>query len=607
MDMTMSPDETTASAEALHGMRERIAELEQAEARLKQAEAVLAGRNQVLERLAFGAPLEEILSLLIEVAEDFRPELTCSVLLLDCKNGRLQHGAAPGLPDFYNRAVNGLRIGPGVGSCGTAAYTGQRVVVEDVATHPYWSDFQDLAERAGIRACWSEPILSSGGDILGTFAMYYRRPCRPEKHELELIHSFAQLAGIAIERRRLDESLETSVQDRTRQLSEANESLKREVAERKQAEHRFRRLLEAAPDAMVIVDRQGRIVLANEEAEKVFGYTRAELLGQPLEMLVPERFRERHVQSRHAFAGCPHVRAMGAGPELYGRRKDGSEFQAEISLGPIQTEEGLLVSSAIRDITERKRVERFLHENSAQMLAAQKIQQRLLPSASPNIPGFDIAGAVYPAEFAAGDYFDYLPMADQSVGVVVGDVSGHGLGPSLLMASTHAYLRTLSQSGNNVPDMLAMVNSSLLAETEDDRFVTMLFACINPKTRTIVCANAGHPTGYVLDSPGAIKALLESEAMPLGVMPGTKFPVGEPITLDPGDLVVLLTDGILEAMAPDGEFFGSQRVLDVVRENRHGKAAEITVALREAVRVFSQQEDLTDDVTAVVIKVEQAG
>jgi sigma-B regulation protein RsbU (phosphoserine phosphatase) len=260
------------------------------------------------------------------------------------------------------------------------------------------------------------------------------------------------------------------------------------------------------------------------------------------------------------------------------------------------------------DITERKQAmealrasKESLRERESHLLAAEAIQARLWPKAPPALAGFDIAGATYPAEFAAGDYFDYIPMADGSWGFVIADVSGHGLAPGIVMALAYAHVRSLARICSEPTEIVRQVNQFLLDET--DPFVTLLFARLVPNTRSLTWINAGHPSGCILDSADNIKAHMESTTVPLAVLPDLTFSSHEAVTLEPGDMVLLLTDGILEAGSVAGAGFGIERTLKVVTANRNRRASEIVEAIHFAVQEFCRPGKPSDDISAIVIKV----
>jgi PAS domain S-box-containing protein len=173
----------------------------------RRAEALTAAQKQVLELIATGAPLANVLEALVRLLEAQSPAMLCSILLLDPDGLHLRHGAAPNLPESYNRLIDGLAIGPSVGSCGTAAFRREAVIVSDTYTDPLWADYRELAREHGLRACWSTPIFATSGRVLGTFAMYYRKPRDPSAGDFELIEAATHIAGIAIERAQVEEAL----------------------------------------------------------------------------------------------------------------------------------------------------------------------------------------------------------------------------------------------------------------------------------------------------------------------------------------------------------------------------------------------------------------
>ena len=159
----------------------------------------LALHNQILQQINQQIELPKLLDELTRQIEALHSGMLCSIFLLDKEGKHLLHGAAPSLPDFYNQAINGLAIGNGVGSCGTAAYRRERVIVENIHQHPYWEGFHDLAKLANIQSCWSQPIKNNKGEMLGTFAIYHRQPAQPTNAEITLIENYAILAQLGIE------------------------------------------------------------------------------------------------------------------------------------------------------------------------------------------------------------------------------------------------------------------------------------------------------------------------------------------------------------------------------------------------------------------------
>lgn len=211
-------------------------------------------RNHVLELLAHGAPLATILGAIVRGVEQEQPDMLCSVMLLDSEGERLLNGAAPSLPDFYNDAFDGFGVGIGAGSFGTASFTGQRVIVEDIRTHPYWAAYKDLTAKAGLGACWSEPIRAASGKVLGTFSIYHRQAHLPTDEEIRVIEKAANLAEIALGRSHADQAL-------------------------KESEQLLSDILENVTAYIYLKDTQGRYLFANRLLREWFAAPMEEIVG----------------------------------------------------------------------------------------------------------------------------------------------------------------------------------------------------------------------------------------------------------------------------------------------------------------------------------------
>jgi serine phosphatase RsbU (regulator of sigma subunit) len=257
--------------------------------------------------------------------------------------------------------------------------------------------------------------------------------------------------------------------------------------------------------------------------------------------------------------------------------------------------------AVLQDISEALKIQ----EREVQLRLARQIQRKFY-RAAPAVQGFDIAAAAYPAYETSGDYFDFITLPHNHMGIAIGDVEGHGFGSALVMALTRAYVHSFAAMGLEVDQILTQVNRMLVEDLGDGCFVTLMLASLDMGTRSLVYAGAGHIPGCVLNISGAVEHTLESSGPPLGLFPSVRFSRNPSITLCPGQLLVLFTDGITESVSPDGKEWGAQGALNYVAKHARQPASQLVVGLhREALR-FACNVAQKDDIASVVVKVQPA-
>lgn len=382
-----------------------------------------------------------------------------------------------------------------------------------------------------------------------------------------------------------------------------------DITERKRLEHRFRQAVESAPNAIVMVNKSGTIEMVNSQTERSFGYSRTELIGQPIEILVPERFRNAHIGYRQAYLAAPVSRPMGMGRELYGLRKDGTEFPVEIGLSLIDSEEETLVLSTIVEITARKAAEQQIREAQINLAIAQseiKIAQRIQASLSPSVPiksaHFEVTGYCLPADQVGGDYFDYFYRNEDHLDMVIADVSGHSIGPALFMVETRSAIRTQASGSATPAETLKVLNSFLFEDLDrSDYFITLFYLQYDITFQQLSFANAGHPPALLLRSSQSECRQLDAEGLILGVNKNVIFEERN-VTLSQGDLILLYTDGLTEAENPHGEFFGLKRLNDILVQHAQQSPQAIIELLLEQLEQFCCRESFSDDITLLIFK-----
>jgi diguanylate cyclase (GGDEF)-like protein/PAS domain S-box-containing protein len=311
-------------------------------------------RSQILEMLAGGAMLQQILTVMVTGVERLHPGVRCGIQLLDSEGRRFHKGIGPSLPDFFNASCDGLEIGIGVGSCGTSAFTGERVIVEDIASHPYWAPYLDLAERAELGACWSQPIRSSSHRVLGTLAIYHRTAHSPSGADIALIEQMARLASIAIEKSQAEARL-------------------------RESEERYRLLIDASAEGICVV-QDGFIRFCNPALCRLLGYSEKELQTRPFGdfVITADEARIFHLDTGDSPDERHSIRLLTRhrGPRWF-----------DIGRAGIHWNEQAATLNFFIDITERKEAEDALRESRVFM-------QDILDSVPNEIAVLDHAGII---------------------------------------------------------------------------------------------------------------------------------------------------------------------------------------------------------------------
>ncbi len=530
-----------------------------------------------LLRLAFEpGPLPELLGRVL--AELVRlpwlgVEPRGAIFLLDPARAALVLTAELGLPEPARRSCTEVRIGHCL--CGRAV-AANRVLVVGPA---------ERAHAAGLCVSDHEPHgqycipIAAGDRRIGLLSLAVPPGHEPTAESAGFLHAVADVLAGIVERRRVEESLAASEErfDLAVRGTDAGIWDWDLRTNRVYFSERWKSMLGHAPDEVAASFEEWDRRLHPDDRVQAHETIRAYVAGQTPEYELEHRLRHRDGSYRWILARGVMVRDASGRPY----RMVGSHL----------------------DITERRRLESSLRERQAQLLAVQKILDCILPSGPWSRDGVEMLGSSVAADYAQGDYFNALARPDGTLLAIIADVSGHGVDAALLMAMTHAWLHALAELPIGLDALAGRLNDWLCPQTEDDRFVTLMLLEIDPATRTLRHLGAGHPPTYHLDASGQLKGTLLSQSWPLALEAGGRFPASDPRPLEPGDLLLSMTDGICEARSPAGEAFGPERALAVVTPLAARPLPEILAALDAAVRAHTHPLAPTDDVTTLLIRV----
>jgi sigma-B regulation protein RsbU (phosphoserine phosphatase) len=390
----------------------------------------------------------------------------------------------------------------------------------------------------------------------------------------------------------------------------------RDISERKKAEEeirqsneRIQRIIEIAPDAVITIDEEQRITLFNPKAEDVFGYTAEEVMGKPLTMLMPDKSRDLHSGEVGKFKQeeVP-ARSMDDRREIFGKRKDGSMFPAEAGIAKTKIDGEYYFTTFFRDITVRKRMSEQLElaneRMSEELNFARDIQMGLLPLIFPAFPTreeFNIFAALIPAREVGGDFYDFYFLDEEHLCFVVGDVSGKGAPGALLMAVSKTLIKSRAMDDFQPSSILSHVNSELSQNNESAMFVTVFLSIINIRTGKVEYTNAGHNPPFIKRINGSVEKLDEFHGPVIGALPNLNYKESSTV-LEKGDIIVVYSDGITEAMNIDDELYSDERLEEFLSLDKLSTPQKLVDLVIRDVKRHEGEAEQADDITILALE-----
>jgi PAS domain S-box-containing protein len=393
-----------------------------------------------------------------------------------------------------------------------------------------------------------------------------------------------------------------------------------DISVRKQTEERIRlqsAALEASANAIMITDREGIIQSANLAFTKLTGYSQIEALGKNPSELVKS---DKHDITFYKDMWDTILAGRIWHGDIINRRKDGSLYYEEQTITPVQDAEGNISHfiAIKQDITGRKDAEQKIRKQQleltklnlqleekidiqlAELHLAAKLQKELLPDGPPTIPGYDIIARNIPANEVGGDYYDFIPLDDHRIAIVLGDVSGKGLSASLLMANLQAVIRGQTLFNSSPKECLERANKLIYYSTSSDRFVTLFYGILDTQKNTLQYVNAGH-NPPIICAPGQVPATLDFSGLILGAFEEVIYREEE-IFIKPESQLIIYSDGVSEAMNGNGEEYGEEKLKNIIEHNCHLPPDVLGMKIVSEVNLHIRNTPQSDDMTLIMLR-----